>query len=126
MGHPPLLIRPAVGAAPAPPDGVTVSEVRDDTDLGTWDRILATGYPMPRSPAPPALLGGATRFLLASVDGRPAATALSYAAHGVLNIEAIATLTEDRGRGLGAAGRRPSPNRQGPRGARLPPDPRRG
>ena len=44
--------------------------------------------------APPALLGGPTRFWLGRVEGVPVATALSYAGHGVVNVEAVATLPE--------------------------------
>jgi hypothetical protein len=102
-GHPPLMVRPAGGAVPAAPGGVTVAEVRDAAGLAVWDRVLAAGYPMPPSPAPAALLGGRTRFWLASVDGEPAATALSYTAHGVVDVEAVATLPQFRRRGVGAA-----------------------
>jgi GNAT superfamily N-acetyltransferase len=103
MGHPPFLVRPVGGAAPEPAPGVTVTEVLDAEDLAVWDRVLAAGFPTPESPAPPALLGGSTRFWLARVDGEPAATALSYTGHGVVNVEAVATLPRYRGRGIGAA-----------------------
>lgn len=103
MGHPPYLVRPAGGAAPEPPPGVTVTEVRDAAGLAVWDRVLAAGYPMPESPAPPSLLGGPTRFWLASADGEPVATAMSYTGHGVVDVEAVATLPTHRGRGIGAA-----------------------
>jgi ribosomal protein S18 acetylase RimI-like enzyme len=97
------MVRPAGGASMREPAGVTVEEVRDATGLAVWDRVLAEGYPMPPSPAPPALLGGAARFWLARVDGEPAAAALSYAAHGVVDVEAVATLPAFRRRGVGAA-----------------------
>lgn len=103
MGHPPLLVRPAGGTAPAPPAGVTVTRVRDAATLAVFDRVLAQGYPMPESPAPEALLGGATRFWLAHADGDPVATAVSHSAHGVVDVEAVATLPGYRGRGIGAA-----------------------
>jgi GNAT superfamily N-acetyltransferase len=103
MGHPPYLVRPAGGAAPELPSGVSVTEVRDAADLAVWDRLLAAGFPTPASPAPPTLLGGPTRFWLAHADGEPVATAMSYAGHGLVNVEAVATLPEYRGRGLGAA-----------------------
>jgi hypothetical protein len=103
VGHPPLTVRPAGGGLPAAPVGVTVAEVHDATGLAAWDRVLAAGYPMPPSPAPAALLGGRTRFWLATVDGVPAATALSYTGHGVVDVEAVATLPEFRRRGAGAA-----------------------
>jgi ribosomal protein S18 acetylase RimI-like enzyme len=103
VGHPPLMVRPPGGAVPALPPGVTVDEVGDAAGLAEFDRVLAEGYPMPHSPAPPALLGGRARFWLARVDGEPAAVALSYTAHGVVDVEAVATLPAFRRRGVGAA-----------------------
>lgn len=103
MGYPPFMVRPAVGGSVPRPPGVTVEEVTDPVTLGEWDRVLADGYPAPYSPAPPALLGGPTRFWLARIDGRPVATALSHTAHGVVSVEAVATLPDARGRGIGAA-----------------------
>ncbi|GAY09474.1 GNAT family N-acetyltransferase [Pseudonocardia sp. N23] len=103
MGHPPFMIRPAGGPAPAPADGVTVEEVTDVDGLATWTRLLADGYPAPASPAPAGLLGGRTRFWLARVDGEPAGCALSHATHEVVDVEAVATLPRFRGRGVGTA-----------------------
>jgi GNAT superfamily N-acetyltransferase len=103
MGHPPYLVRPVGGGAPEPPSGVTVTEVLDATGLAVWDRVLAAGFPTPESPAPPSLLGGPTRFWLAYADGEPAATAMSYTGHGVVDVEAVATLPGYRRRGIGAA-----------------------
>jgi hypothetical protein len=103
MGHPPFMVRPTGGAAPDTPAGVTVTEVRDPTTLAVWDRVLAAGFPMPSSPAPPTLLGGPTRFWLAGREGEPVATAMSHTAHGVVNVEAVATLPDHRGCGIGAA-----------------------
>ena len=77
--------------------------MRDPATLSVWDRVLADGFPMPPSPAPPALLGGPTRFWLAHHDGAPVATALSHVAHGVVVVEAVATLPGHRGLGIGAA-----------------------
>lgn len=103
MGHPPLMVRPAGGTPPAPPPGVTVDEVRDAADLATWSEVLAAGYPAAFAPIPSGLLGSATRFWLGRAAGRPVATAMSYAAHGVVSVEMIATLPGYRGRGIGAA-----------------------
>ncbi|MGD9987260.1 GNAT family N-acetyltransferase [Pseudonocardia sp.] len=104
MGRPPFMVRPAGGAAPVPaPPGVTVEEVVDAEVLGEWDRVLAAGYPVPHSPAPAGLLGGATRFWLARVEGEPAAVALSHTGHGLVDVEAVATLPRFRGRGVGSA-----------------------
>ena len=103
MGHPPLMVRPPGGAAPALPPGVTVTEVCDPATLPTWDAVLAAGFGLPTSPAPPGLLGGPARFWLGHVDGEPVATALSWAGHGVVDVECVATLATHRRRGVGAA-----------------------
>jgi GNAT superfamily N-acetyltransferase len=105
VGHPPFMVRAAGGTAPEPPGSVTitVAEVRDAAGLDIWDRVLAEGFPAPHSPAPPALLGGPARFWLAWADGEPVGTALSYVAHGVVDVEAVATLPGHRRRGVGAA-----------------------
>ncbi|GEL25283.1 hypothetical protein PSU4_42370 [Pseudonocardia sulfidoxydans NBRC 16205] len=103
MGHPPFMVRPAGGTTAAAPPGVTVEELTEPASVGEWDRVLADGYPVPYSPAPPALLGGPTRFWLARLDGAPVAAALSHTAHGVVSVEAVATLPDSRGRGIGAA-----------------------
>ncbi|RTL63688.1 MAG: N-acetyltransferase [Pseudonocardiaceae bacterium] len=103
MGHPPFMVRPAADGVVAPPRGVTVEEVTGPASLAEWDHVLADGYPAPHSPAPPALLGGPTRFWLARLDGRPVAAALSHTAHDVVSVEAVATLPDARGRGIGAA-----------------------
>jgi len=103
VGHPPFMVRAAGGTAPEPPPGVTVAEIRDAAGLDVWGRVLAEGFPAPHSPAPAALLGGPARFWLAWADGEPVGTALSYVAHGVVDVEAVATLPGHRRRGVGAA-----------------------
>ena len=40
MGHPPFMIRPAGGAAPALPPDVAVHEVTDPAELTVWDLSL--------------------------------------------------------------------------------------
>ena len=103
MGHPPLMVRPAGGRPPQPAPGVVVTEVRDAARLAVFDEVLAAGFPAPAAPTPAALLGGCVRFWLATVDGEPAATAMSYRGHGVVDVEAVATLPHLRRRGAGEA-----------------------
>ncbi|MFC5952469.1 GNAT family N-acetyltransferase [Pseudonocardia lutea] len=103
MGHPHFMVRPAGGAAPALPPGVTVTEVDDPDGLAEWATVLAAGFPAPASPPPAALLGGPARFWLARTDGRPVATALSWTGHGVVDVECVSALPQYRGRGIGAA-----------------------
>ena len=47
MGHPPLMYRPAGGAPPALPAGLTIHEVADEADLAEFVRTLVEAYPMP-------------------------------------------------------------------------------
>jgi GNAT superfamily N-acetyltransferase len=103
VGHPPFMVRPAGGSAPPPPSGTTVEEVTDADTLRTWSHVVATGFPAPPVDAPAGLLGGPHRFWLARVDGEPVACAASSTGHGVVDVEAVATIAEYRGRGLGAA-----------------------
>lgn len=75
VGRPPYLVRPAGDAAPARPEGVTVTEVRLPAELPAWDEVLARGYPMPQSrPRPPCWAAtlaepGLPAVLVASDDG---------------------------------------------------------
>jgi GNAT superfamily N-acetyltransferase len=110
IGHPPLMVRPPGGAAPALRDGVTLREVRDAEDLAVAERVLVAGYPMPELEPlvrggllGERILDGATRVWLAEVDGSPAAVAAAHVAHGAVLVEYVATLPRARGRGAGAA-----------------------
>jgi hypothetical protein len=76
---------------------------RDAGGLAVFDEVLAVGFPAPAATTPPELLGGGARFWLATVDGEPAATAMSYRGHGVVDVEAVATLPHLRRRGAGEA-----------------------
>ena len=89
---------------------VDVREVHDAGDLAVAERILVDGYPMPElqplTPGDllaPAILGGATRVWIASVDGEPAAVAAGHRHGGATLVEFVATLPQARGRGAGAA-----------------------
>jgi GNAT superfamily N-acetyltransferase len=103
VGHPPLMLRPAGGTSPEPPEGVTVEEVTDPDGLVRWAEVVTRGFPLPAVTVPAALLGGPHRFWLASWHGEPAAAAASSVSDGVVDVEAVATLPTCRGRGLGAA-----------------------
>ena len=65
--------------------------------IARWPPAIRSGSPT-RHPA-----GWRTRFWLARADGEPAATAVSHTAHGVIDVEAVATLPGPPWRGLGAA-----------------------
>ena len=82
---------------------MTVSEVHDEAALRIWERVLAEGYP-------PAAVIGSARPSSAAAPGSGWLTATasrwpprSHTAHGVVTVEAVATLPEHRGCGIGAA-----------------------
>ena len=101
VGHPPFMAGPRGGAAP-PARRRHLTEVRDAAGLAVWDRLLAAGYPMP-SPAPPALLGRRRGSGWRAWTASPRRPPLSYTAHGVVDVEAVATLPPFR---AGARARR--------------------
>jgi GNAT superfamily N-acetyltransferase len=110
VGHPPLMVRPAGGASPAPPAELTVTEVGDREGLEAFERTIVDGYPIPGlepyewgSFYDERVLGGPSRFYLGTVAGRPVATAIGHVEAGVNNVELVATLPDARGRGYGEA-----------------------
>jgi hypothetical protein len=107
MGHPPLMVRPAGGAAPATPDGVTVARVTDRAGLADFVSTLIEGYPMSGVEgsvlADPAVLDGPVRLFVAYADGRPVATAGARLGHGIVDVEWVSTRPSHRRRGIGAA-----------------------
>ncbi|MEA2826378.1 MAG: hypothetical protein QOG43_817 [Actinomycetota bacterium] len=111
VGHPPFLVR-----APAPftrpdPDGSRIIEVRTHQDLADFERVLVEGYPMPEGGAiiDHRMLGGAIRLWVgydtANGDRDDSAVAVSgaHVAHGLVEVDWVATLPAARGRGFGAA-----------------------
>ncbi len=110
LGHPPFMVRPAGGVPPQLTPEVEIREVRDAEDLFVFERTLIEGYPVPgMDPADvpilfsPKVLGGSFHAFLGLVDGHPVATASAHVAAGVNHVEFVATRSEHRGRGIGAA-----------------------
>lgn len=75
-----------------------MTEVLDRDELAIWSALAAAGFGAPELPAPAALLGGARRFWLAR-----SRAASAFVGEGVVDVEAVATLSEFRGRGFGTA-----------------------
>jgi GNAT superfamily N-acetyltransferase len=105
VGHPPFMIRPPGARPPASvtPEHIAVTEVSDAEGLRTWADVVASGFSAPPVDPPAELLGGPHRFWLARRDGEPVACAAASVGHGVVDVEAVATLPGHRGRGLGEA-----------------------
>ena len=111
VGHPPFLLRsPAPFLRPDPP-GSRIVEVRTHQELADFERVLVEGYPMPEGGAiiDHRLLGGAIRLWVGydgangEGGGRAVAVSGAHVAHGLVEVDWVATLPEMRGRGYGAA-----------------------
>jgi hypothetical protein len=106
MGHPPFMTRAAGGSVPAVPDGLRIVEVADAATLADVLVVLSGGFGIPVDGSPlsdPALLGGPLRIWVGYAGGQPVATAAARVSHGVIDVEAVATLPDCRGRGYGEA-----------------------
>src|SRR5215469_1211565 len=108
VGHPMFMVRgPGAEPAGAPPNEVSVRRAASADDLALVERIIIDGYPVPELDGlsanralGPGLLGSAVRHWIGYLDGAPAATAASHAAHGVVNLCLAATLPAARRRGV--------------------------
>lgn len=107
MGHPPFMLRPPGGEAPAVPEGLEIREVVDQEGLDVFVRTIVEAYPMPggeRSAlADAAVLDGSIRLFTGFVNDEPVATAGARIAHGVNDVEWVSTRATHRRRGIGAA-----------------------
>jgi len=92
------------------PAGYEWARVGVDGD-GAWAEALAAGYEIPLPLARmfgPATLGAdmapdaQTQFFAVLRDGQPVSTSMLYLADGLAGIYCVATLPEERGKGLGA------------------------
>jgi GNAT superfamily N-acetyltransferase len=110
-GYPPLMLRPAGGAAPAPPPELVIRPVESSDDLAAYEQVVVDGFGL-ESQGPhrrgSALDATATavdgvRCFLGTVEGRAVSGAMSIASHGVNHVELVATLPDARGHGYGEA-----------------------
>ena len=106
-GHPPLMWRPPGGAAPPLPPGLAIERVTDAAGLTAFVATLMAAFGMAAADglplADPAILDGPFRFYLGRRDGRPVATAGARLGHGLVDVEWVACLPDERGAGIGAA-----------------------
>jgi hypothetical protein len=107
VGHPMFMVRGPVGEPTVAPPEVAVRRAASADDLALFERILVEGYPVPELDGLPAnrglgaaLLGSPVGHWIGYLDGIPAATAASHAAHGVVNLCLAATLPAARRRGV--------------------------
>ena len=107
MGHPPLMYRPAGGAAPPLPDGLSIHEVTSEADLADFVQTLVEAYPMPGGEssgiADMRVLDASIRLFVGRVEGATVATSGARVGHGVNDVEWVSTRSDHRRRGIGEA-----------------------
>lgn len=106
MGHPPFMTRAAGGAAPPVPEGLRIVEATDAATLADAVDVDGAGFGVPTEHSPmrnPAVLGGPQRIWVGYEGDRAVATAAARVSHGIIDVEAVATLPDCRGRGYGEA-----------------------
>lgn len=93
------------------PQGYDWARIGNDGDGQAWTETLAVGYELPLALAQlfsPQALGAdpapdaTVQFFAVLRDGRPVSTSMLYLADGLAGIYCVATLPEERGKGLGA------------------------
>jgi len=109
-GHPPIMVRPAGGEAPAAPPSLRIVEARDAGTLMDAERTLVEGYPIaglemypPGSLLPASLLERGFRCWVGYVDEQPATVAIAVLHAEATYVFMVATRPELRGRGYGEA-----------------------
>lgn len=98
-------------AATSLPEGYEWARIGAGEDGTAWAEALAAGYEIPLPLATlfaPEMLGAdmapdaPVQFFAVMRDGRPVATSMLYLADGLAGIYCVATLPDERGKGLGA------------------------
>jgi GNAT superfamily N-acetyltransferase len=98
-------------AATALPPGYDLTRIGDGDDGRAWTDAFAAGYDLPRGLArlfSPESLGAdmapdvQIQFFAIHHNGRLVATSLMYLADGLAGVYCVATLADERGKGLGA------------------------
>jgi hypothetical protein len=110
IGQPPLMVRPPGGEPYPIPPGLRIVEVEDEETLAKLERTFIEGYGLatmatarPGQLFRAGALGGPTHFWIGYEGDHPVTTAVSTVGEGVVGIYFVATLSEARGRGYGAA-----------------------
>jgi ribosomal protein S18 acetylase RimI-like enzyme len=93
------------------PAGFTIEEVRDESDLDAFKRVIVAGFGLPEVMAQgwvdAAMCAGIGRtpwrMYLGRLDGEPVATNMLFTGAGVASIYGVAVLPSLRGRGVGGA-----------------------
>ncbi|MCU1455245.1 MAG: acetyltransferase [Acidimicrobiales bacterium] len=102
-----MLLDPVPAEVPEPPAGLVVHEV-GDAELAGYGDVLAIAFGMPREIASLLLERSLTELdaftgFVGTLDGEPVATAGVFVSDGIAGVYNVATRSEHRGRGFGAA-----------------------
>lgn len=106
MGHPPFMVRPAGGVAPALPDGLEIRVVDTDAEAAAWASTIEAAYPMPGAAASPLVKAYASEHLTlfnGYYGDRCVATGGTWNSDGVNDVNWISAMPETRRRGVGEA-----------------------
>lgn len=107
VGHPPLMVRPAGGAAPPSAPGVEIRPVESAADLALAGRVVAASFGLAEGDAAEVfdrrLLGGPSRYWLAWADGEAVGVGAARATDGFTEVALIGTVAQVRRRGIGEA-----------------------
>ena len=109
-GHPPVMVRPPGGEAPAPPPELRIVEARDAAELVAIERAFVEGYPalgvehlLPGAVFPASLLSGPFRFWAGYVENDLVSVAAALVCEDQVDVAFVATQPHARRRGYGAA-----------------------
>lgn len=108
-GNPPLMLRDSGSPVVPPLPDLEIREVTNADDLRAFHTVLYHAYPIRHPPDDLTdmyaleALGGTTRFWIGQVDGECVALSAACVSHGVLTVDAVATMPHARRRGYGAA-----------------------
>jgi hypothetical protein len=111
LGYEPLMLRPVGGAAPAPPPGLRIEEVRDVAGVRAFERAIVRGFESPELEArgSGAVFGAGIlsddryRLWVGWEGDQPVSAAATFVAAGINDVTLVGTVPEARRRGYGAA-----------------------
>jgi hypothetical protein len=111
VDYPPLMLRPAGGAAPPSPSRLRIEEVQDEASLRAFETTIVRGFAMAdiEAQGPGAafsaglLTDDRQRLWVGWEDDLPVAAAMAFVAAGINDVTLVATVPEARRRGYGAA-----------------------
>jgi GNAT superfamily N-acetyltransferase len=100
-----------LGLAKAAIPSLDITRVTTENDVADWALVAARGFGMPEVVTPALIEMGSRHCLrgdspwayyLGRLDGRPVATSMMYPYAGVAGVYCVATVPEERRRGIGA------------------------